>query len=78
MRNLRRLGTAVVLTLVLALPASAGYISTGKSDPPPPPAPTTVAADEMSGGETSAERDETSDSLTGAMLTLSGLVLSLF
>ena len=75
MKNLGRLMTAVVLTLVLWMPASAGYISTGVVDPPPPPpAPTAAAAGETNAGG----GDETSAALTGVWLTMSELMLALF
>lgn len=78
MKNLRRLLTAVVLTLALALPASAGYISTGKADPPP--APIAAAASEIgaAAGEPPTGGGETSAPFAEALLTLSELVLSLF
>lgn len=70
---------AAVLTLVLALPASAGYISTGKSDPPPSPAPTAAEGETGTGtaDETLAGGGETSDPLTGILLTLLEGALSL-
>jgi hypothetical protein len=44
MEDVRRFGAAVVLTLALGLPALAGNISTGKTDPPPVPASATTEA----------------------------------
>jgi len=45
MEDVRRFGAAVVLTLALGLPALAGNISTGKTDPPPP-SPTSATTGE--------------------------------
>lgn len=79
MRNLRRLVTAMVLTLVLALPASAGYISTGIANQPPPPPPTAAEGDVSIGAadERLAGGGETNDPFTGALLTLFEGMLSL-
>lgn len=87
MKNLRQLCTAVVLTLALVAPASAGVISTGVTQPPPAPqgvistgSPTTqgnihtgVTNQESAEGEATA-----SDSVTEIALTLLQSVLSLF
>lgn len=51
MKNLQRLCAAVVLTLTLSLPISAGVMDCGVAPPPPPPAPTQSDATATARGE---------------------------
>ena len=82
MKTFQRLCAASVLTLMLTLPASAGWISTGVAPPAPSPTPTaaegeihtTVTGQE----ETGSDEATASDSATEVALNLLQSVLSLF
>jgi hypothetical protein len=83
MKALRRFCAAAVLTLTLALPASAGWISTTATQPPPPPPGSMTAQGqaETSGADvgSTAESGEAtaSDSLAEVALNLLNSVLAL-
>lgn len=73
-KHLRTLCAAFILTAALSLPAFAGEIGTGRTDPPPPPP---SAAGEIGTGMTNSEAS-TAASLTEAALSLLRNVLALF
>jgi hypothetical protein len=78
MKDVRLLCAAVALTLALGMPALAGNISTGKTDPPPPPPATAAANDAGNISTGGGEEVAADDSVVGAALSLLGSMLSLF
>ena len=84
MKDLRRLLSAVGLTLVLALSVSAGDIHTGVTSPPPPPPASMTAQGQIdtpaASEDSIADGEETAvaASVTEAALNLLQSVLSLF
>lgn len=82
MKQLRPLGAACVLALVLAAPASAGHIHTGVAGPQPAPSPPpAVTAEEKDEGGAAGHIEigaATSVSLAGTALSVIGGVLALF
>lgn len=78
MKDVRLLCAAVALTLALGVPALAGNISTGKTDPPPPATPMTTQGDAGNISTGGGEAVTAGDSVVRAALSLLGSVLSLF
>ncbi len=83
MRNLRTLGAAFVLTLVLTTPALAGHIQTMREEQPQPtPTPASVTSNEET-NEVSADGHigtpaAIADTTTQTTLNLISVVLALF
>jgi hypothetical protein len=81
MKTLQRLCAASMLTFMLALPASAGWISTPVAPPDPSPTPAAAPANtetNVTGQEETGSSEATAaDSATEAMLNLLQNVLSL-
>lgn len=81
MKNLRTFGAACVLALTLAVPASAGHIELGATQPPPPPPASATTATEPDTGSVAGHIETgvtSTDPLTGAALALLQSVLALF
>ena len=80
MKNLRTLGAALLLSLILALPAFAGHIHTSIQDPEPSPTPTATTsetdANDVAGHIHTGV--SSTDSLTEVALSLLQSVLPLF
>jgi hypothetical protein len=76
MKSLRTLCAACVLALALAVPASAGYISTDYAPPPPPPPSATITGTASAEGYITIGSTST-DSVTEAALALIQIVFSL-
>ena len=72
MKNLRQICATLALTLALTLPASAGVITTMKTDPPPP---STTTAD---GIITTWKTGTPADTTTEIALSLLQSVIALF
>jgi hypothetical protein len=82
MRNLRTLSAALVLTLVLTMPALAGHIETMREQPQPTPAPASVTSNEETNVVSADGHIETpaaiADATAQATLNLISAVLALF
>lgn len=80
MKKLKQLSMAVVVTLMLGVPAFAGEIEIGKTSSPPPPADsssTTTPGEIQIPGNTGAPT-ASSDSMTELAMNLLQTVLSIF
>ena len=82
MQNLRTLGAAFVLTLILTIPALAGHIETPVAAPQPAPSPASVTSTEETNAVSVDGHIETpavvADATTQATLNLISVVLALF
>jgi len=80
MRYLRQLCAAFALTLILAMSAFAGQMSTTVTPPPPPPSSTSTATGERTTGDTGeiSTTSSVTDSATQITLNLVQGMLSLF
>lgn len=74
MKQLRSLGAACLLSLMLAVSASAGHIQTGIADPHTPPQSSATASE----ASDSATSEAASSPLVEAALNLISSVLTLF
>lgn len=80
MKKLRTLGATCVLSLMLAMPAFAGYIHTGVTEPQPPPPPASTPETANTGGLAGdiSTGGSTPDVVTEAALNIIGSMLALF